>query len=279
MAAHPSCRATWDSHHETVVWDVFDDDGTRCDKRIASKGDTTDDGGISSDGGAALDDGRLVEAVAFDLAPRIGDVGQDAAGAEEDVIFDYSACVDGYVVLHLDVRADNDVIGDHGVLTKDAVITDGSARANVGEVPNFCSITNSDAVINDGGGMRGVGHTRLGGCLLEDTDDIQTVLPARAGTLACGHTVEEMLELGAEGLSVNWSLEEDLRALVYVGQGAIDRFFDEGDSLSFFVIDEHSFRPDNGQATAIFGPKPRVMQMGFASIGKGHVKVGIIFNH
>ena len=153
MTAHPSLEAAGDAEDKAVVRHVPGDDRAGGDEGVAAESDAADDGGIRADGGAAADQGPLVEAVPFDLTAGIGDISQDAGGAQEDVIFNFGARVDGDVVLHFDVGADFDIVGNHGVLAKDAVAADHRAGTNVGEVPDFGVFSDDDIIVNNGGGV------------------------------------------------------------------------------------------------------------------------------
>ena len=153
MTAHPSLKSAWNSHDKAIIRHVLGDDGAGGNEGVAAEGDAADDGGIGSDGGAAADQGPLVEAVPFDLTAGIGDICQDAGGSQEDVIFNFGARVDGDVVLHFDVGADLDIVGDHGVLSKDAVAADHCPGADVGKMPDFGVFSNDDVVVNNGGGV------------------------------------------------------------------------------------------------------------------------------
>ncbi len=153
MTTHPPSELAGDPDDKTIIRNVPGDDRPGCDKGIATQGNTTNDCGIGPDGGTAADESPLVEGVPFDLTPGIGDIGQHAGGAEEDVIFDLGACVDGNVILHFDIRSNLNIIGNHGVLSKDATAPNHSTRADVGKVPNFGVFTNDDVVVNNSSGV------------------------------------------------------------------------------------------------------------------------------
>src|ERR1017187_1580575 len=71
------------------------------------------------------------------LRAGVGDVGEYAGGPQEDVIFDFSPCVNRDVVLDLDVVPDYHIVGDLTVLTEDTALSDLHPFHDVGEVPNL----------------------------------------------------------------------------------------------------------------------------------------------
>jgi hypothetical protein len=93
-----------DAGDDGVGGDVFGDDGAGGDERALVQRDAADDGGVGADAGAALDVGGGVvgAGVAGVLAAGGLDVGEDHAGAAEDVVLEDDAFVDADVVLDLD---------------------------------------------------------------------------------------------------------------------------------------------------------------------------------
>ncbi len=158
VAAHVALETAGDAEDEAVVRHICGDDGACGDEGVAAEGDAADDGGIGSDGGTAADPGFLIKRTADDLGAGIGDVGEDAGGAEEDIVLDVGAAVDGDVVLDFDVLADGDAVCDHGVLAEGAVGTDFGTAADVGEVPDAGVIADDSTGIDDGGGVRLIGR-------------------------------------------------------------------------------------------------------------------------
>ena len=153
-------QSAWNADDETVVGHVFGDDSSSGDEGVAAKGDAADERGVCAYRASTTDGGRLVKAVPFDLRARVGDVGQDARGPEEDIIFNDGAGVDGDVVLNLDVVPDLHAVRDHGVLAENAAFADDCAGADVGEVPDLRACTDGGSVINNRGGVRVEIHGR-----------------------------------------------------------------------------------------------------------------------
>jgi hypothetical protein len=150
----------------------------------------------------------------------VGDVGEDAGGAQENVVLDGGACVDGDVVLNFDVVADEDAVGDHGVLAKGAVGADFGTAADVGEVPDAGISANDSAGVDDGCGMRLVsGHGArfgLGGGLREHLQDFDAIDAIGKRGCAMGDTIDEVLEF--DGKRFGCVFEKQFRAMVLIGE-------------------------------------------------------------
>jgi hypothetical protein len=72
---------------------------------------------------------------AHDLRPGIYDVRKDARRAAKYVVFKDHACIDGDVVLNLDVIAYHHIIGYEYILSKHAPLAYARAFRDVAEVP------------------------------------------------------------------------------------------------------------------------------------------------
>ena len=151
VTGDPAALPAGDSHDESIVGNVFGDNGTSGDEAITTQGDAADDGGVRSDAGAPADQGGLVKAATADLGAGIGDVGQDAGGAKEDIVLNGRAGVDGDVVLNLDVVSHGDGRGDHGVLAEAAISANYRTTANMREVPDGGSLADDGTIVDDCG--------------------------------------------------------------------------------------------------------------------------------
>ena len=158
MLAYPADLAGGDASHEGVGFDVFGDDGAGGDESVFAQGDATDEGGVGADGGALLHQGAAVFVLADDGGAGVVDVGEDHAGAAEDIVFQGDGVVDADVVLHLAVVTDEDVVADKDVLAKGAALADARAGADVDPVPDAGALPYMGAGVDDGGGVSGVGH-------------------------------------------------------------------------------------------------------------------------
>ena len=107
MPAHPTLLPRRNADHQGVVGHVLRDHGPGRDEAIAAERDAADDRGVGADRRTAADQRPLVQGMPVDLGTRVGDVGQNAGGPEEDVVLDRRARVDRDVVLDLDVVADD----------------------------------------------------------------------------------------------------------------------------------------------------------------------------
>jgi len=146
VAAHITHQATGHPDHEAIVGHVPSHDGPGGDEGIATEGNATDDSGVGSDGGTATDQSFFVELATHHLRPGVGDIGQYTGRAEEDVVLDFRAGVDGDIVLHFDIIANADSASHHGVLAKIAAFANHRSVANMGKVPNFGALANDGTV-------------------------------------------------------------------------------------------------------------------------------------
>jgi hypothetical protein len=148
VSAHPTLLAGGIAHHKGVVGHVLRHHAAGGNETVPPQGGAADNGGIGPDRGPAPDEGLLVQAVAVDLRPGIGDVRQDTGRPKEDVILDNRAGVDRDVVLHLHVVADRHAAIHVHVLAEYAALADLRALHDVRKMPNFCARANYRAVID-----------------------------------------------------------------------------------------------------------------------------------
>ena len=158
VLAHPADLTGGDAGHEGVGFDVLDDDGAGGDEDIFAQGDATDEGGVSTDSCAALDPGAAVFILTDDGGAGVVDVGEDHAGAAEDVVFQGDGVVNTDVVLHLAVVADDHVVADEDVLAEGTALANVRAGADMDPVPDAGALPYLGAGVDDGGGVSGVGH-------------------------------------------------------------------------------------------------------------------------
>ena len=149
MLAHPADLAGGDAGHEGVGFDVPGDDGAGGDEGVFAQGDAADEGSVGADGGAALDQGAAVFVLADDGGAGVVDVGEDHAGAAEDVVFQGDGVVEADVVLHLAVIADDYVVADEDVLAEGAALADAGAGADVDPVPDAGAVADLGAGVDD----------------------------------------------------------------------------------------------------------------------------------
>lgn len=280
MAAHVAFETARYTDDQAIVRHISGDDGTCGDEGVTAKGDAANNRGIGSDGGTSADPGFLIKGAADDLGAGVGDVGENAGGAEENVVLDGGAGVDGDVVLDFDVVADENAVGDHGVLTEGAALADFGTAANVGKVPDAGVIADLGPGIDDGGGMRLVGgHDAgwgLGGGLFEDFDDGNAVESVGAGRLAVGDAVDEMLKLKGERL--DGAFEEEFGRGFVFDQIGVDELAVEHDFFCVLIIDEHATATDDAKAAGVLGPEPGGVQGGFDVVGEVEVKIDVVSN-
>lgn len=161
MTRHPAALLAWHAQNHSVVWDILGDHRAGRDKAITTEGDTANDGRIGSNSGPASDQSLLVEGTPVHLRTRIADIGENAGRAEEDVIFNGCAGVDGDIVLNLHIVPNDHIIGHHCILAKNAILTNLGTGTDVGKMPNLSAVANGNRLVNDGGGMTAKTHQEL----------------------------------------------------------------------------------------------------------------------
>src|SRR5262249_24449467 len=108
------------------------------------------DGGVGPDARSAAHARLLIHVSADDLAARVDDVGKNAGRPKKDIVFDDGAGVERYVVLNLDVVADQHMAGDMDVLPQDAALADLAIRHDMAEVPNLGAFPDVTGNVNIG---------------------------------------------------------------------------------------------------------------------------------
>lgn len=161
--ADPAVLPGWIAVDEGMVRHIACDHGTRPYEGIAPDGCSADDGAVSSQTGPFFDQGWPGLIHPADMSPGIEYIGEDHAGAAEDIIFQRDALVDADVVLHLAAVADGGVRTDDDVLTDIAVFANDRTGHHMAEVPDFRTATDTDSGINAGrfvGEPRRIVHAR-----------------------------------------------------------------------------------------------------------------------
>ena len=92
--AHVAHMAGWVAEPKLISADVFGDNGPRTDKGKSPNVMPTDDGGIGADGGPLADMGMEVLITTGDGRARVEHIGEDHAGAQENIIVAGDATVD-----------------------------------------------------------------------------------------------------------------------------------------------------------------------------------------
>lgn len=137
------------SNHQRVGFNRFGDDCAGADEGKFSDVVAADDGSIGADGGPAFHGSFGIFASSDDSASWVDDIGEDAGGAEEDIVLAGNAGINGDVILHFHVVAEHDLGGDDDVLSEVTVFANDGTGHDVGEVPDFCAFTDGTAGIDD----------------------------------------------------------------------------------------------------------------------------------
>src|SRR5438445_3277918 len=122
--AHPSGDPGGGAQHEGVVRHVLGDHGAGADEGETPHGVTADEGRVRAERGAPAHERGAVLVLARDMATRIDHVGEHHGGTAKDVVFQDHALVHRYVVLDLDVVANDDVAGHEHIRTEATAATD-----------------------------------------------------------------------------------------------------------------------------------------------------------
>jgi len=101
LLAHPADLPGGNTGHEGVGFDVLGDDGPGADEGVLAERDAADDGGIGANRGPLPHEGAAVPVLTGDGCTRIVDIGEDHAGAAEDIVFEGHGVVKADVVLDL----------------------------------------------------------------------------------------------------------------------------------------------------------------------------------
>lgn len=153
VPAHPSFPACRHAYHQSVIGHVAGHNRSRCNKSIAADLDSTNDRGVGAYGGAAADEGFFVQTVANHLAPRVGYIGQDAAGAQKDIVLQYCSAINGNIVLEFAVVSYPDAIRNKDILAEIAVGPDYGSGTDMAEMPYLAVVPDLCARIDKAAGM------------------------------------------------------------------------------------------------------------------------------
>lgn len=151
ILTHPSDLMPRITHHQRVRWHFFRHHSPCANKRIFPNIVAANDCGICTNSCAFPYAGFHVFVLAIHGAAWIENIGENHGRTEKNVVFANHACVDGDVVLNLYIVAENDIIGDKDVLSKDAIFANFSFGHHMAEVPDFGSFADFASFVNDGG--------------------------------------------------------------------------------------------------------------------------------
>jgi hypothetical protein len=78
------------------------------------------------------------------VTARALDIGKDAGGAAEDIVFQGDAVENGCIVLNLNIVADIYILTNKHILSHGAVFAYMHARHYMGEVPDFSAFADAE---------------------------------------------------------------------------------------------------------------------------------------
>lgn len=155
--ANPSPNPRGRTHYQAMRGDVRRDHCPGPDHRPGTEFDTTDDRCVRPDARSSTDVGRH-DLPIVRSGSRVQVVRERDAGPHKDLLLESHSPKYGDVILDLAAVADNHLGVDIDGEADRTVRTDPAPRPDVCPVPDPRSLTNEDAVIDDGGGM----YQRLG---------------------------------------------------------------------------------------------------------------------
>jgi hypothetical protein len=150
VAAHPAGLARRHTHHEGVIGHIGGDHSASSDEGVPANRDPAHHGGVGTNGTTSPENRPFIQRVPIDLRSGVGDVGQDARRTEKNVVFHHGTRIDGYVVLDLDVVADDDLTGDVYVLAQAAACPQPARLLQMAKVPNLGSGTDLARLVDTG---------------------------------------------------------------------------------------------------------------------------------
>src|SRR5712671_3044719 len=151
VAAHPSDLVSRVSNHQSKVGYVLSYHRAGSDECVSPDLNSANDCRIGPNGAASLQTCGFVQRVPVNLRSRISNIRQHTGWPEKYVVLDRHACVDGYIVLDLDVTSYYRAAIDVHVLRDHAALTDSRTLHDVREVPYLRAGSNLRAFINIGG--------------------------------------------------------------------------------------------------------------------------------
>lgn len=149
MLTHPANLACRHAHHQRIGRYVAVDDRAGADEGVFTHGVAADDGAISPQGRATLDQRVAIFVLTGDATAGVIDVGKDHAWAAENVVFQRDVVVHRHVVLHLHVIADHHLVADKHVLTKGAIPADNRLAADMNPMPDAGVFADLGAFVDD----------------------------------------------------------------------------------------------------------------------------------
>src|ERR1700729_70997 len=147
---HPADPARRYPRHQSKVGNVFGHHSARSHESVAADGMAAQDRGIGPDGGAAFDQRRPELGLARYRRARIDHIGEHAARAAKDVVFECHAFIKADIVLDLAVVADRHVRPDHDVLSDRTVPADRDIAENMTKIPYARAFADDDPLIDIG---------------------------------------------------------------------------------------------------------------------------------
>lgn len=157
MLAHPARLAPGVSDYQCVIRNIARNHRPRANKREAAYRVPADNRGIGPNSCSLLHQRLLVLVTPVHRAAGIGNIRKDHGRAEKNIVFTNHPGIDGHVILHFYIIAQDDLRRDHHVLTNVATRSDATTRHEVREVPDPGTFPDFTTGVDDGGLVCGVG--------------------------------------------------------------------------------------------------------------------------
>ena len=143
--ADTSCR---DTSHEGIVGHIVCDNSSGSNQCTTTDIVSTDNSTVGTERCSLFDSCFGVDAMHWEVGAGCCNVGEDATGTAEDVIFDGDTLIDRYVVLYAYPIAYMDIVTDVDVLTHRAVCANTCSFLDMAEMPHLGIFANHNVVID-----------------------------------------------------------------------------------------------------------------------------------
>ena len=191
--AHPADDPARIPNNKGEVWDILHHHCPGADKGVLSDRHPTYDGAVGAKACTPSNQCRKKFFHAPDLATGIDHVRKHHRRTTEDKVLKCHAFVHGDIILDLDPLTDDYVWADHHVLTDPAILPDPRIPQNVGEMPDGCSFTDLNALVDACRLMRKVGSRTVWSGLVYRRINALEALLARAKN---GQHPERLIAIG-----------------------------------------------------------------------------------
>src|SRR3990172_2844644 len=143
-ATHPTYNSSRISNYQSIIRNIFRNNSACADKGITANGITTNNGCIGPDGSAAFYQCTVVKVRSSlrEFTSWIQNIGKNHRRAAENIIFQFDAFVDGYIILNFDKIPDFYIVANVYILTNRTFFTNTRVTLNMAIMPDFSAFAN-----------------------------------------------------------------------------------------------------------------------------------------